>query len=105
MKNYLLELESKKFIKTLFSSADISTFLRIFNKKVFLDFEMAACAPEYNDFLLLKKEKKTVGIVQICLRCHMHTIEGKTLKNQKVCFAGSIEGSELETLLKKYKTR
>ena len=104
-KNYILEINSKKFIKTQFSTANISEFLKIFNSNVFLNFDASACAPEYRDFLILKKRNTTVGIVQICLQCQMHTIEGRDKKNKKINFAGSIEGSELETLLKKYQTQ
>ena len=107
-KNYILEFDSKKFIKKQFSTADISEFLKFFNTDVFLDYDTKACAPEYRDFLILKKNDKTVGIVQICLQCQMHTIEGRDQRNKKINFGGCIEMSQankIETLLKKYQTQ
>ncbi len=107
-KNYILEFNSEKFIKTQFSAADFTEFVNIFNSDVFLDYDTKACAPEYRDFLILKKNDKTVGIVQICLQCQMHTIEGRDQKNKKINFGGCIEMSQahkIETLLKKYQTQ
>lgn len=107
-KNYILEFDSKKFIKKQFSTADISEFLKIFNTDIFLDYDTKACAPEYRDFLILKKNDKTVGIVQICLQCQMHSIEGRNQRNKKINFAGCIEmtqADKVEILLKKYQTQ
>lgn len=106
-KNYILEFNSEKFIKNQFSIVDFTEFVKIFNSDVFLDYDTKACAPEYRDFLILKKNDNTVGIVQICLQCQMHTIEGRN-QRKKINFGGCIEmsqASKIETLLKKYQSQ
>ena len=107
-KNYILEFNSEKFIKTQFSTADFTEFIKLFNSDVFFDYDTKACAPEYRDFLILKKNDKTVGIVQICLQCQMHTIEGRNQRNKKINFGGCIEMSQankIEKKKKKYQTQ
>ena len=105
-KKYISELNSNKFIKKQFSDRDLTEFVKFFNTDVFLDYKTKACAPEYRDFLLLKKKDKTVGIVKICLQCQLHTIEARNQSNKKINSEGCIEMSQaykIENLLKKYK--
>jgi len=101
--NFISELNSDKFLKKQFSPSDVNNFKKIFNSDVFLDYDTSACAPIYRDFLILKKENSIVGIVQICLHCEMHCIEGNDTRKEKNNFCGSIAGAELATLLNKYK--
>ena len=97
---FFSEVNSDRFIKRVFASDDLNNFINLFNYNVFLNFNTTACEPIYRDFLILKENNKIVGIINICLDCQMHNI--KTKNNN---FGGGIEGSELETLLKKYQTQ
>jgi len=97
---FFSEINSDRFIKREFASDDLHNFINLFNSNVFLNVNTTACVPIYRDFLILKEKNKTVGIINICIDCQMHNI--KTKNNN---FGGGIEGSELETLLKKYQTQ
>ncbi|WP_298308682.1 hypothetical protein [Flavobacterium sp.] len=99
---FFSEINSDRFIKREFTSDDLNSFIDLFNSNVFLDYETAACAPNYRDFLILKRGKEVVGIVKICVRCEMHCINGI---DQNKNFCGSLEYSELKKLLKKYQTQ
>ncbi len=95
----------ENFEKKNFSSEDIEGFKSLFIKKVFSKNKLNKCFPLYREVLILKNSKEVVGIVGICFDCKMYYIKYNNQENKKIQVNGSIEGSELETLLKKYQTQ
>ncbi|MBY0487501.1 MAG: hypothetical protein K2P85_09995 [Flavobacteriaceae bacterium] len=102
---FFSEINSDNFVKNQFTSDDLNKFIKLFNSDVFLDYDAAACAPTYRDFLILKKGKAVVGIVKICVHCEMHCIIGIDKNKKTIGFCGSLEYSELKKLLKKYQSK
>ena len=86
-----------------FSESDVANFKDIFNDKTFTDQYTTACIPEFRDILILKKDKKTVGIVKICIECEMNFIIGKNEKGLEISNSGGLKIVELEKLISKYK--
>lgn len=61
------------------------------------DFELSQCKPVYRDFIILKKKKRPVGIVQICFTCSQIQFVGN-LHNTGY-FGQSGEFEKLQALL------
>jgi len=51
------------------------------SNKIYYGGHLVACVPYYRDILILKKEKKTVGILKICFDCSMIELNGKIETN------------------------
>lgn len=55
------EVEKEKIIK-------IDSFI---SNNIFYDSHLSACVPFYHDILILKKKRKTIGILKVCFDCAM----------------------------------
>ena len=99
-------INSNGFSKFELSKKDIE-YLKddIFLEKSSLNmFENAyACAPQYRDVLVFKKNKEISGIAKICLSCRQFYIVSSKREIQTENFGTEEEYKALEKLFKKYK--
>lgn len=99
-------INSDGFSKVELSQKDVE-YLRndIFLEKSSLKmFEnVYACAPEYRDILIFKKNKEISGIAKICLSCRQFYLISSKKEIQTENFGTEEEFKSLEKLFNKYK--
>lgn len=101
-------VNSRGFSKFELSQKDVEylrddVFIEKFSLKIF---EMAkACAPEYRDILVFKKENKISGVAKICLGCSQFYIISSKKEIQTKNFGTETEFKSLEKLFNTYRVR
>lgn len=72
------ELIKHGYKKNQIDEKKLSSLNSIFRFQIDLTFikSVTACAPEYNDIIILKKQNKITGIAKICFGCDKHYFVG-----------------------------
>jgi len=99
-------VNSNSFSKFKLSQKDIAYLKNdVFLEKLsFKIFELnKACAPEYRDILVFKKNNKISGIAKICFSCGQFYIISSKREIQTENFGTEEEYKSLEKLFQKYK--
>jgi hypothetical protein len=101
---FLNYLNSKKYFKTNLENEDL---MILKNEILVNNFSFTrqsnACIPTYRDILILKKNKKIIGIAKICFECKMFYFFGNNKNIDTESFNSTKEFEDLEKLLSKYK--